>query len=197
MASVTARIATGIAALAAAAFLGACDSSSSGDQHAGHGGTTVTQAADHNVDDVTFARNMVPHHEQSVEMSQMVPTNTANPRVIALANQIISEQTPQIHAFNAWLMQWDQGSGEGHDGRGATGMTGMVDPTTMGKLKSLRGPEFDHLWLQSMITHHRGAVSMAQDVIAHGQNPDVIDMAKSITSSQQAEIDKMNQMLGG
>jgi uncharacterized protein (DUF305 family) len=73
----------------------------------------------------------------------------------------------------------------------------MVDQPTMDKLEQLTGAEFDRLWLTSMIDHHRGAIAMAQDELAHGRNPDVLYLARSIIASQQAEIDQMKQILGG
>jgi len=77
------------------------------------------------------------------------------------------------------------------------GMPGMVDQPTIDRLRTLNGPDFDKLWLQSMISHHQGAIGMAQAEIAHGQNPDAIALAKSIIATAQAEIDQMKQMLGG
>ena len=76
-------------------------------------------------------------------------------------------------------------------------MQGMVDDATMTKLRSLKGAEFDTLWLQSMISHHQGAIEMADTEIAKGQSPDMVSMAKNIVTAQQAEIDQMKQMLGG
>ena len=64
-------------------------------------------------------------------------------------------------------------------------------------MRSLKGAEFDTLWLQSMISHHQGAIEMAKTEIANGENADMIAMAKNIVTAQQAEIDQMKQMLGG
>ena len=76
-------------------------------------------------------------------------------------------------------------------------MAGMVDEATMTKLQSLRGTEFDTLWLQSMISHHQGAIEMAKAEVANGQNEDVKRMAQTMIDTQQAEIAQMNQMLKG
>jgi uncharacterized protein (DUF305 family) len=124
-----------------------------------------------------------------------VPTNTANRQLIALAQKITGEQEPEMQAFTAWLLQWDQNPNADNAMHGT--MPGMVDQATIDKLHTLNGPDFDKLWLQSMISHHQGAIEMAQAEIAHGQNPDAIGMAKSIITTQQAEIDQMKQMLGG
>jgi uncharacterized protein (DUF305 family) len=164
----------------------------SADQHGALSSTQTSEQADHNADDIAFAHNMIPHHEQAVQMAQMVPTNTTNPQVIALSNQIIATQAPGVEAFRSFLVQWpDAGSDS------AIPMAGMVDTTTMDKLQSLTGPGFDKLWLTSMIAHNSGAIAMAHDEAAHGRNPDVIYLARRIIATQQPEIDQMKKMLGG
>ncbi len=185
------------AAVLAAGLLGSCVGSG---QHT-QAGASQSQQADHNADDIAFARTMVTHHGQGVQMAQLAQTNTSNQQLVDLANRMTKTQFGEIQAFNAWLVQWPEGQGSdpaGHDaaGHGAT-MPGMVDAATMARLQSLTGPDFDRLWLTSMIDHHRGAIAMAQDEIAHGKNPDVIYLARTIIAGQQAEIDQMKQMLGG
>ncbi|MBV8928600.1 MAG: DUF305 domain-containing protein [Mycobacteriaceae bacterium] len=188
-----AAAAAAAAAAAVAALLTACGGTSTND-NAGHTTTTAepSEVATHNADDVTFAQNMIPHHQQAVDMAGLAITNTTNADVIALANQITTTQLPEIQAFKAWLVQWGVQDSAAH---GA--MTGMVDQATIDQLKSLRGTDFDKLWLRSMMAHHQGAIIMAQQEIAHGQNQDVVSTAKTIISGQQAEIDKMRQLLGG
>ena len=83
-----------------------------------------------------------------------------------------------------------------HGGHDAASMQGMVDQSTMDKLETLRGADFDRLWLQSMIAHHQGAIEMSKAEIANGKNPDAVATAKTISTAQQAEIDQMNQLLG-
>ena len=195
MRSATARIAAVFAVPLTVGMLTACGGSS--DRHGPPSSTDQSsEQADHNADDIAFARNMIPHHQQAVQMAQMVPTNTTNPRVIGLANQIITTEAPGIQAFRTFLMQWQDVQGHDAGGQGIP-MVGMVDQTTMDKLQSLTGAEFDRLWLTSMIDHHRGAIAMAQDEVAHGRNADVIYLARSIIATQQPEIDQMKQMLGG
>ena len=76
-------------------------------------------------------------------------------------------------------------------------MQGMVDDATMAKLQTLKAQEFDTLWLESMISHHQGAIEMAKAEIANGENVDVKRMAQTMVDTQQAEIGQMKQMLGG
>ncbi len=153
--------------------------------------------SDHNDVDTSYAHNMVAHGEQAVEMAQMVPTNTTNQQLVDLANQVIARRVPEIQAFRAWLMQWQDAQGNDPVGRADMPAAGMVAAATLERLRTLHGDEFDRLWLTSMVDHDRGAVAMAQDEVAHGKHPDVIYLAKSIIAEQQAEMDRMTQMLGG
>ena len=195
------RITAVLAALAIAAALGSCSRSSSTDVHAGHAGVNSTpdaQSAIHNADDVAFARNMIPHHQQAVDMSAMVPTNTHNRDVIVLAKHISLDQQAEIDTMQGLLAQWGEPAAAehgGHAGHGGMPMEGMVDDATIDQLRSLTGADFDRLWLRSMISHHQGAVTMAQREIARGLNPDALKLARIIVDAQQWEIATMNHLL--
>jgi uncharacterized protein (DUF305 family) len=193
-----------LAALAAALFLSSCTSPAT-DEHADHNqgaatSSSATQPAAFNDADVAFATNMIPHHQQAVEMSAMVPDRSTNPAVIKLAADISAAQGPEIETMKAFLVQWNAGESDhqGHgDMAGGMHMDGMVEQAAMTKLESLKGPEFDTLWLQSMIGHHEGAIKMAQAELAGGANADAKTLAEQIVTGQQAEIVTMKQMLGG
>ena len=196
MRAVIVRVTAGLAALATAAAMGSCAGSPSSNEHAGHTGQD-TQSTEHNEADVAFAQNMIPHHQQAVDMSAMVPSRTANPDVIVIANHIGSDQQSEIDMLKELLARWGEPTGAdhaGHDGHGAMGVDGMVDAATMERLQYLRGSEFDALWLGSMIKHHQGAVTMARHEVAHGQNPEAVKMAKIIVDWQQLEIGQMTKL---
>src|SRR4051794_38772115 len=158
----TTRVLAALAASAAVVFLSACSSSAS-DGHADHpqssqSARSTEHPAAFNDADVSFATNMIPHHEQAVEMSTLVPDRSQNPAVVKLAADIAAAQGPEIQTMKVFLVQWTggeapAGQGGGHDMAGMQ-MPGMVDEATMTKLGSLKGSEFDTLWLQSMIGHH-------------------------------------------
>ena len=201
------RIPAALAAVATAFFLSAC-SDGTNDGHTDHdqatSETTVISAepAGFDADDVPFATNMIPHHQQAVELSALVPDRSTNPELLALARQISAAQQPEIDTMKAFLVQWhenpqDQHGMPGMDHGGHAGMQGMVDDATIAKLKTLNGAEFDTLWLNSMIAHHQGAIEMAKTELADGQNADAKTLAQSIVTAQQAEIDQMKKMLAG
>jgi uncharacterized protein (DUF305 family) len=200
MTSLTARLAAVLAAFAAVLFLASCNSQASdGADHQPTDEPVITgEPAGFNADDVAFATNMIPHHQQAVELSALVPDRSTDPELIELAKQISAAQQPEIETMKVFLVQWKENpdTGSGHGGHGST-MQGMVDEATMTKLESLNGAEFDTLWLESMISHHQGAIEMAKAEIANGDNVDAKRLAQTIIDTQQAEIGQMKQMLGG
>jgi uncharacterized protein (DUF305 family) len=200
MVSMTCPLAA-LAALTTALFLSSCSTSAS-DSHADHPQTdqpVITgQPAGYNADDVAFAANMIPHHQQAVDLSAMVPDRCTNAGLVALADQISAAQQPEINVMKVFLVQWNENpdTNSGHAGHGST-TQGMVDAATMTKLESLSGEEFDKLWLASMISHHQGAIEMAKAEGANGDNVDAKTVANNIVTTQEAEIGQMKQMLGG
>lgn len=164
----------------------------------------------HNDADVMFAQHMIPHHQQAVEMSDVLLAKQGiDARVTDLATQIKGAQAPEIEQMQGWLKQWgnppmppmpQQGHGDmghGNMGQGSMpAMQGMVSETDMTALRNAQGAEAAKLYLTHMIAHHEGAITMAQDEIKDGQYPAAIEMARTIVKTQQQEIDTMRQILG-
>lgn len=152
----------------------------------------------HNSEDVVFAQEMIPHHEQAIVMAKMVPSHTNDQELIALAAQIEAAQAPEIAQMQAWLTQWGEPSASsgGHDMHGGDpGAHGMMSAEQMSQLEQARGAGFDTMWLRMMIAHHEGAVVMARQELAGGENPDARALAQAIIDSQTKEIAQMQQML--
>jgi len=188
-----------LAAFAAAVTLSSCSTSTTDRGADASSVTAAEEVAGHNAEDVMFAQMMIPHHEQALELAALVPDRSSNPEVIALAAKIAGEQQPEITTMKALLLQWDVDPDEmSHEsGHAGMAMAGMVDDATMVKLDNLKGADFDTLWLQSMISHHEGAIAMAKTEIADGTSADMKTLAGNIVTAQQAEIDQMKQMLIG
>jgi uncharacterized protein (DUF305 family) len=199
MTPMTRRVAAALAACTAALLLPSCSGSASNADHRQTDQPVITgQPAGYNADDVAFATNMIPHHQQAVDLSAMVPGRSTNAELIALAKQISAAQQPEINVMKVFLVQWNENpdTNSGDAGHGST-MQGMVDAAAMTQLESLNGAEFDRLWLESMIGHHQGAIEMAKAEIANGDNVDAKALAENIVTTQEAEIGQMKQMLGG
>lgn len=161
--------------------------------------TTTQQQASHNEADVEFAQHMIPHHEQAIEMSDIVLAKDGiDPRVVEMATQIKDAQGPEIETMTGWLQAWGEPAMTSHD-MPAHGdepmMEGMLSPAEMDDLRNAEGVEASRLFLTGMIHHHEGAITMAQDQIDNGQYPPALEMSGQIIESQQQEIDSMNEIL--
>ena len=147
--------------------------------------------------DVAFARNMIPHHRQAIQMARLAGGQAEDPRVQDLADRIEAAQQPEIETLSGWLEEWDADAGHMDDGTGGMdgGMGGTMSEQDMHSLMNATGAAFDRLFLEQMTVHHQGAVQMAEIEIADGQDADAIALAESIRDSQSAEIAEMQQLL--
>lgn len=199
-------------ALAAALTLGGCAAGESGsDATAGasHGAGHETgassgdsdgtsQASEANDADVMFAQMMLPHHEQAIEMSDILLAQEGlDPEIAALAEQIKAAQGPEIETLEGWLEDWGaDGDSEGGGSMGHEGMDGMLSTEDLEAMEQADTEEATRLYLEGMIEHHRGAVEMAEAEVAEGQDPRAIEMAQAIIASQNAEMETMQHLLG-
>lgn len=160
----------------------------------GMGASESAQAADVNNADMQFTMMMIPHHEQAVEMSDMIlDKDLIDERVVTLADQIKAAQGPEIELMETWLDDWGTPMGDMADMD--HGGDGMMSGTDMQALEEASGVEASRLFLEQMIVHHEGAIEMAQSEVDNGQNPDVISLAEAIITSQAAEIATMEDIL--
>ncbi len=200
----------GTGAAAALLISAGCSGGDSATEHSGHGSSTSAAAEagaqDHNDADVMFAQHMIPHHQQAVEMSDVVLAKQAiDPRVTDLATEIKAAQGPEIKQMQDWLGQWGNpamppmATEEGHGGHDMEGMSGdamgMMSDEQMTALKNANGVEVSRLFLTGMITHHEGAIDMAQTEIDDGKFAPAVELARAIVKTQQQEIDTMKGIL--
>ena len=211
------QIAVTIATAALLVTVGACSNSESTTQSSASPAMTSApsstnqapaDAQAHNDADVTFAQGMIPHHQQAVEMSDMLlAKDGVDPRVVSLAEKIKAAQAPEIETMRGWLREWGVAGAPpmtsgmpGHDMSGDGDMPGMrgdgmMSPADMTALQNAQGMEASRLFITQMIEHHKGAISMAQTEIDSGEYAPAIEMARQIASSQQEEIASMEQLL--
>ncbi|MFJ7589141.1 DUF305 domain-containing protein [Streptomyces sp. NPDC097617] len=149
-------------------------------------------AADH-----TYVSRMIEHHRQALTMSVLAPERAATDGVKRLAERITAAQKPEIGAMEKWLTRYPApaaGSGghpQGHD-HGA--MPGMATEQQLRELAEAGGADFDRLFLALMTAHHEGAVKMAGEALAGGNNVAVEEMATEVVATQSAEIHRMRSM---
>ncbi len=162
---------------------------------------TIPASAVFNAGDVTFARGMIPHHQQAVEMSRIAldPARNAGAKVMDLATRIQGAQDPEIQLMTGWLKEWGQPvegpSMGGMDMANMPGMEGMMTAAEMTGLQAATGPAFDKLWLDMMVRHHQGAVAMSKTAETDGKATDVKELAGKIISAQESEIAEMQKLL--
>jgi len=201
-----------------AAFgLAACGSSNSSSSSKKSGSTVMpgmsmspAPAAQHDTADVMFAQMMIPHHQQAVAMAKLAATRASMGEVKKLATAIEGAQQPEIDKMTGWLKSWGASmpSSGGMSGSSPGSMSGgsmspgsigsgngMMSAADMTKLGKLSGMAFDKAFLQMMIRHHQGAVTMAKTEQAQGRADDAKTMAAGIVTSQSAEITTMRKLL--
>ncbi|PSL51508.1 uncharacterized protein (DUF305 family) [Saccharothrix carnea] len=201
-------VGTALAFLTTGLVLAGCgnsDSGSGGHDMGSMTGTTSptnsTSAATapsggHNDADITFAQDMIPHHQGAIEMAELAQGRTSNAEVLDLASRIEKAQDPEIKTMTGWLNSW---GAEVH----TTGMPGMDHGSDMAgmsdaevdMLKQAKDADFDRMFLDMMIKHHQGAIDMSKAELQQGENPDARKLAQQIIDSQQSEITEMQGLL--
>lgn len=161
-----------------------------------HDASPTTSDASFNAADEMFLVGMIPHHEQALEMADLVlAKDGVDERVVELAVRIQAAQQPEIDLMTSWLEDWgldtDLGGMDGMD----HGPDGMMSDQDMAALEAAPGPEASELFLTQMIQHHAGAIVMAQQELDNGRDRDVLDLAQQIIDAQTAEIAEMEQLL--
>lgn len=168
--------------------------------------------------DARFMQEMIHHHAQALDMTALVPDRSSSHDVGLLTKRLEISQQDEI----AWMRNWLERSGEEvpdtegherHDDQAPNSgdrehvhdtttarplMPGMLTVEEMAQLASATGTEFDQLFLQFMIHHHEGALTMVAELFSidgAAQEPEVFRFASEIDSDQRAEIRRMRAML--
>lgn len=150
--------------------------------------------------DVGFARDMMTHHAQAVDMATLVRDRTDDPEMRQLALDIMLTQQAQIGQMQGWLTLWGYPIASTDPAMSWMGMPamglmpGMATPEQLNQLRGLKGNEADGLFLQLMIAHHRGGVTMAEAAIKQAKEPAVRALAQSIMDAQTSEIALMQTL---
>ena len=163
--------------------------------------------------DVVFMQGMIGHHAQAVEMAQLIKDRTNREEIVAIGGRIESSQADEIEFMNDWLSERGEktvmvGMTQGMDHSGMdhskhamvdhSTMAGMATPEQMAELATLEGVEFDRMFLTLMIAHHEGAIEMVDELLGQpgtAADPVLFQFVGDIENDQQAEIDKMNDLL--
>jgi len=150
--------------------------------------------------DVKFMQGMIHHHAQAVDMTQLLATRTNSDDMKKLALRIELSQHDEIAMMRRWLeVRGQEAPGEhAHHMPGAPKMPGMLSAEEMTRLAAAKGPDFDRLFLEGMIKHHVGAITMVQELFntpGAGQDSEIYAFASDVDADQRMEIDRMGAML--
>lgn len=164
--------------------------------------------------DIRFMQHMIPHHAQALDMTALVEERTDDRALRQLARRIELAQADEIAQMAEWLAAHEAdvpplpAAVDGPNGAPVRDpshamhppmqMEGMLTADQMQQLAEAEGEQFERLFLEFMIMHHEGAVTMVETLYASdrgGQTSTVNALAMHIESAQVAEIARMQQML--
>ena len=161
---------------------------------------TAIAANSYTPEDVNFMQNMIPHHNQAVQMSDLVGGRTNLPALVDIAGRIDASQKDEIDFMQAWLKARNETQPDptAHSKMDMSHvMAGMASPAQMKELATLKGMEFDKMFLQLMIKHHTGAVNMVEDLLnknGSAYDPVFFEFTNDVVGDQNAEIGRMNAL---
>ncbi|WP_406439270.1 DUF305 domain-containing protein [Streptomyces sp. NBC_01613] len=209
--SLVRRTALTVTAGVAALVLAACGSDNDSGGHdmgsmnsdSSPSATASAKAGAHNAADVSFAKEMIQHHRQAIAMADLAADRASSQEVKDLATKIKGAQDPEIKTMSGWLTSWGEevpedmsSSMPGMDHDTSSSMPGMMSSDDMDKLDKASGTEFDKMFLEIMVKHHEGAVTMAKTEKSDGKYGPATKLADDVITAQTAEIKQMNKMLG-
>lgn len=210
------RLACATGAITLALALAACGDDGDGRDDEPAAVETARNGDVFNSADVAFATAMIPHHAQALQMALLAQDRPLPPEVRALVDQIQAAQTPEVETMTTWLTDWDQQvpatsmdhANAGHDMADmedmgevddsdipGDGMPGMMSAAQLDELEESSDADFPRLWMEMMIEHHEGAITMARTEQKDGRFADAIALAKAIVAGQSAEISTMEELL--
>ncbi|ORW53953.1 hypothetical protein AWC21_00475 [Mycolicibacterium peregrinum] len=187
-----------LSAVAAVMFLASCDGTTPDEKPQPTSETAAIngEPAGSNAGDSSFAVSMIANHAQAVQVAELVPDRTTNSDLVELAADIVSSRRTEIEFMKALLVQWNaDATTSSMPDQPPASAQGSIDEQTVSHLQALSSQDFDILWLQTLIPHAQGAIQIANAEIADGENVDALGLAKQIVAKQQAEIDRMQQLL--
>ncbi len=161
--------------------------------------------------DVRFMREMIGHHQQAVDMTALVAARTRRPQLRVLAERIAVSQADEMALMRQWL-RTHGAVGDTTMSRGMSRhadhymstmsttavMPGMLSSKAMTALRAARETRFDRLFLEGMIRHHGGALTMVEQLLATAgaaQESSINRFVTDVDADQRAEIARMRRML--
>lgn len=158
------------------------------------------EGAEYTRADVGFMQGMIHHHTQALRMTALVPGRTTDEAFRRMAQRMEISQTDEIAMMQSWLRDRDLEAPEGdpRSDEPLMMMPGMLSPEQMQRLRESTGAEFERYFLEYMIQHHEGAITMVRDLYSTAgaaQESTINFFANEVDADQTIEIQRMQQML--
>ncbi len=152
--------------------------------------------------DVNFMQGMISHHAQALEMTALVEGRSSRDAMQLLSERIELSQEDEIAMMQNWLRDRNLGVTDtgAHHAAGFQLMPGMLTDGELQQLEQAGGFEFDRLFLELMIKHHEGALTMVESLLdqrGSAQDSVLFAFTSDITSDQSSEVQRMTAMLAG
>ena len=161
-------------------------------------------ASRHSAADVQFMQHMIPHHHQALEMAALVGKRTNSPALIEAAGRIEASQRDEIGFMQQWLAARGESAPDPqahsamHGSHASHGMVGMASAEELAALAQTEGSDFDRKFLQLMISHHAGALTMVEELLKQSgsaYDPALLEFVNDVGNDQAAEIERMSTLL--
>jgi uncharacterized protein (DUF305 family) len=136
--------------------------------------------------DAMFIDGMIGHHQGAIDMAEIALEQAEHEEIRALAEEIIVAQTTEIEQMQSWRSEW-------YPDLGATGGMQMGMGEMM--VSEDESVPFDQRFIEAMIEHHQGAISMAEMVLTQAEHEEIRTLAEEIIAAQAAEIEQMQGWL--
>ncbi|MBN3899413.1 MAG: DUF305 domain-containing protein [Nostoc sp. NOS(2021)] len=149
--------------------------------------------------DLRFLDAMIPHHQGAVEMAKEAQQKSKRPEIKKLADNIIKSQNQEITQMKQWRQAWYPKAGDkpmAYDSQMGHMMemsSNQMKAMMMSQDLGAADAEFDLRFINAMIPHHEGAVTMAKDVLSKSKRPEIKQLAQEIIKAQNTEIKQMQQ----
>jgi uncharacterized protein (DUF305 family) len=143
--------------------------------------------------DLLFIDAMVAHHQGAVAMAQPADSNAMHPELKDFARKVVDDQSREVALMTQWRDQRFPGRPKTLNIMDMPGMAKSMMDISPDHMQMMTGAAFDRMFIDMMIPHHEGAVTMAKDALAKSQRPEIRELAQRIIDAQQGEIEMMNR----
>lgn len=166
----------------------------------GDSGTAVSEAYPF---DQLYIDMMLPHHESIIALAQAALPRLTDPRLIGMAEDIISTQSKERAQMSTWREAW---YGSATPDMSEPSMKAMLEAMPVGTMDDMMqemdpgmqvagfcaAADPDLAFIDQTIPHHQMAIDASKIALEKAEHPEIKATAEQVIAAQQAEIDELN-----